>query len=66
MRPRPTQEPQPGDQVTIDAGRWRGRQGTLLRYDVIASGQTRCYPVVRLPDGPTVRVVTVTPVPTST
>jgi hypothetical protein len=53
-------DPEPGDVVMVESGRWRDRQGRFVRWDVIYSGQTRLYPVVRLDhNGREVRVVTI-------
>lgn len=43
--------------MRVIAGRWAGNEGVVERYDMVASGQDRVYPVVRLTDGREVRVV---------
>lgn len=57
--------PDPGAQVTVGSGRYAGKSGVLVRYDLIQSGQLRLYPVVRLDGGREVRVVEVQPRATS-
>lgn len=58
-----------GDTVTVDYGRWQGRVGTLVRYDLNPGGmkqQSQSYPVVDLAAAGRararrVRVLSVTP-----
>ena len=52
--------PTPGDRVTVDAGKHAGKTAVMVRWDLIMSGQTQAYPVVKLEVGTVVRVRTVT------
>lgn len=51
--------PQIGDTVAIEGGKYAAKTGKYVRDDLVQSGQLRVYPIVRLDDGTEVRVASV-------